>query len=75
MPLQATELPYLAFSAGYLAGMGLSAPEAEQLAALCSYVEQHGGQLMERDRQQLQVAFFAWGYQPGLALLRRLAAA
>ncbi|PRW60733.1 5-enolpyruvylshikimate-3-phosphate synthase [Chlorella sorokiniana] len=72
---QATELPYLAFSAGYLAAVGLRPPEPDQLAALCGYVEQHRPQLRDRDRRQLQRAFDAWGYQPGLALLRRLAPA
>ncbi|KAI7839981.1 hypothetical protein COHA_006302 [Chlorella ohadii] len=67
-------LPHLASWAGLLAAIGLQLP-AQQLAALCGYVEQHRQQMLEPDRQQLQAAFVAWGYQPGLALLRRLAAA
>ena len=69
--LQKGKLPYLASWAASLAAIGLRLPE-QQLGALCSYLRQHGRQLKEGDRMDLQRAFEAWGHQPGLALLARL---
>lgn len=43
----------------------------EQLETLCRYVVQHGQQLRAADRKDLERAFTAWAYEPGLALLPR----
>ena len=71
--LQGGELPYLAGWAANLAGIGLQLPE-QQLEALCSYVSRQGQAISKGHRLQLERAFNAWGYQPGVALLGRLAA-